>query len=208
MTRHETPLADAWLHTTDCGQPMNGLLDGRYEVDAYLLLDQDQGGPCPVDVDGVQLQMQGDCSGGLSSCPNDDPFSTSQSGSPYGQGDEQGSRRPGSTVASKGGSRSRKCTSLAQREAHKRYREKKKMNVSAEADAAILGTCTMQHQLAWAQGQVPAHPSSCPVVHVYRFAGRHPAFGEMFERIVLPLWLAADRAMHPPAARTHQQHSC
>lgn len=157
MTRHETPLADAWLHSTGCGEPLNGLLDGRYEGDAYLLLDQEQGGACPADVDGVQLQMQGNCSGGLSSCPNDEPFSTSQSGSPYGLGDEQGSRRHGSTVASKGGSRSRKCTSLAQREAHKRYREKKKMNVSTEAAAASSDTCTLHQQLAWAQGQVPAH---------------------------------------------------
>jgi hypothetical protein len=185
MTRHETPLADAWLHATGCGEPLNGLLDGRYEVDAYLLLDQ-EGPPCPADVDGVQLQMQGNCSGGLSSCPNDEPFSTLQSGSPYGQGDEQGSRRHGSTVASKGGSRSRKCTSLAQREAHKRYREKKKMNVSVEAAAA---------------GLVPAHctcnwpgdkfrclhtVASCHVDRAFSRERLHPASGKFILRLRLP----------------------
>jgi hypothetical protein len=103
------------------------------EVDSCLILDQD----APVAGilgDGYllqQLPLQQDLdvnisSGALNRWMNE-PACTTPGSSP--QQDEEGRSR-GSTVAKQGSKGGRKCTSLAQREAHKRYREKKKQSVS------------------------------------------------------------------------------
>jgi hypothetical protein len=103
------------------------------EVDAGLIFDQDApvtgilGDECLLQQLPLQQGSGVNISSGTLNGWMDGPACTSPSSSP--RQDEEG-RKQGSTVAkcsSKGG---RKCTSLAQREAHKRYREKKKQSVS------------------------------------------------------------------------------
>lgn len=107
------------------------------DVDAYALLDQDQGvvpGPptgllalpgelLQQEQQYMQLQLDGNASGPLTDRMS--PPCSSPSSSPRQAGQ---SRQRASNAFGKGGGR--KCTSLAQREAHKRYREKKKQSVS------------------------------------------------------------------------------
>jgi hypothetical protein len=78
----------------------------------------------------MQLQLDGNTSGPLTEWMSPPCSSPSSSPRQAGQSRQRASNAlgKGGGGPSKGGGR--KCTSLAQREAHKRYREKKKQSVS------------------------------------------------------------------------------
>lgn len=112
----------------------NNVYEG--EADAYLLLDQD--GPVtgllsPAGLGVVQQQQMPDVQAKVDSAMlggwMNDQLGASPRGSPRQEEQKEQDKRQGAAVgSSKGG---RKSTSLAQREAHKRYRERKKQSVSA-----------------------------------------------------------------------------
>lgn len=134
MTRNTGAIWSGALFPGGYAPQLADFNNGDDAVDACLILDQDASVAGILD-DGIllqQLPLQQDSdvnirSGMLTGWMNG-PACTSPSSSP--RQDEEG-RKQGSTVAKQGSSKgSRKCTSLAQREAHKRYREKKKQSVS------------------------------------------------------------------------------
>lgn len=157
-------IADVWYS-------FNG--DADDDADAYLLLEQDQallaqegyggveyGGRERADGGGAvlhQMQLMEDNSEVLVNGWSNELLSTDPGSSSLQAEQQQTSSKhkgspatPPATTAAGGGGKcktanvpARKCTTLAQREAHKRYREKKKQNVR------VCRWCTVVELTSW-----------------------------------------------------------